>query len=131
VAGVGAVLDFAADSRPVLLERVVTLDQRLQLEAFGGVANLGAPKHPETAIDVLASNRGLDLLDAQKILLVERAQALEPSLELLQRDVDLLVLHGFLYARARPSRKGDDGQIVEAQPDVPVVETKVLVARSA
>jgi len=73
VALVGAVLDLAADALPILLERVVARDDRLQLEALGCVPDLLAPQHVDSAIDVLAWDRGLDPLDAHEVLLVERA----------------------------------------------------------
>jgi hypothetical protein len=90
---VRAVLDLAANSRPVLLERVVTLDQHLHPETPRGVSDLGAAQDPEPAIDVFARDGGLDFLDAEKILLVERSQAVETILELVQRYVDLLRNH--------------------------------------
>jgi hypothetical protein len=93
VALVCPVLDLAADALPVLLERVVALDDRLQLEALRGVANLLAAKHVDAAVDVLARDRGLDFFEAHEVLLVERAQALEPGLQLLQRYVELGRFH--------------------------------------
>jgi hypothetical protein len=82
VALVSAVLDLAADALPILLERVVALNDRLQLEALGGVPDLFAP-HVNSPIDILAGDLRLDPLDAHEVLLVERAQAFEPKLELL------------------------------------------------
>ena len=90
---VRAVLDLAANSRPVLLERVVPLDQHLHPETARGVSDLGAAQDPEPAIDVLARDGGLDFFDTEKILFVERAQAVEAVLELVQRYVDLLRNH--------------------------------------
>jgi hypothetical protein len=93
VALVSAVLDLAADALPILLERVVALDDRLQLEALGGVANLLAAQHVDATVDVLARDLGLDALDAHEVLLVQRAQSLEPRFQLLQRDIELCRLH--------------------------------------
>jgi hypothetical protein len=94
MASVGAVLDLTADALPVHLERVVALDDRLQLEALARVPDLLAPQDVDAAVDVFARDARLDLLEAQKILLVERAQPFEANLELFQRDVELLGRHG-------------------------------------
>jgi hypothetical protein len=80
---VGTVLDFAANALPILLERVVALDDGLELEALGRVADLLAPQHVDAAIHVFARDGGLDLLDAHEVLLVQRAQSFEPALQLL------------------------------------------------
>jgi hypothetical protein len=90
---VGAVLDLAADALPVLLKCIVALDDRLQLEALGGVADLLAAQHVDATVDVFARDGGLDALDAHEVLLVQRAQTLEPRFQLLQRDIELDLLH--------------------------------------
>jgi hypothetical protein len=90
---VRTVLDLAADALPILLKRVVALDDRLKLEALGGVADFLAPQHVDAPIDVLARDGGLDALEAHEVLLVERAQSLEPCFQLFQRDVELCRLH--------------------------------------
>jgi hypothetical protein len=70
---ISAVFNLATDALPVLLKGVVALDDRLQLEALGGVADLLAAQHVDAPIHVLARDAGLDLLDAEEVLLVERA----------------------------------------------------------
>jgi hypothetical protein len=111
VALVSTVLDFAADALPILLERIVALDDRLQLEALGGVADLLAPQHVDAAIHVFARDGGLDLFDAHEVLLVQRAQAFEPALQLLQRDVELRLLHLVLSSvkALRPGGRNKQG----------------------
>ncbi len=42
---VSAVFDLATDALPILLERIVARDDRLQLEALGGVSDLLPPQH--------------------------------------------------------------------------------------
>jgi hypothetical protein len=79
---VRALLDLATDAAPVLLERVVALHQRLQLEALGRVPDFLFPQQPEAPIDVLAHHLGLDALDAHEVLLIESTQPLETILEL-------------------------------------------------
>src|SRR6185369_2791361 len=69
VALVGAVFDLAADALPILLERIVARDDRLQLEALGGVPDLLAPQDIDPAIDVFARDRRLDPLDTHEVLL--------------------------------------------------------------
>ena len=87
------VLDFAADALPVLLEGVVTHHQRLQAKAPPGISYLLAAQHPDPPVDVLARDRGLDLLDSEKVLIVERAQSFEPILELLEFVIELVGAH--------------------------------------
>jgi hypothetical protein len=83
VAVIRTVLDFAAGSQPILLKGVVALDDVLQLETLGGVTDLRLAQGVNAAVDVLPRDRRLELLDADKVLLVERAQSLEPRFELL------------------------------------------------
>jgi hypothetical protein len=106
VAVIRAILDLATDAQPVLLERVVALDDVLELEALGGVADLRLAQRIDAAIDVLSGNRGLELLDADEILLVERAETLEPRLELRQRNVDVARWGRHALNRATASRAG-------------------------
>jgi hypothetical protein len=110
---VRAVLDLAADALPILLKRVVALDDVLQPKTPRRIADLLAPKQVDPAVDVLARHRGLDLLEAQKVLLVERAQTLEANLELVDCDFVLFGLHvtaragklrGYRSKREFPSR---------------------------
>jgi hypothetical protein len=70
---VGAVLDVAADALPILLKSIVAHDDRLQLEAPRGVADLRAPELPDPAVDVFARDLRLDFFEAEEVLLVERA----------------------------------------------------------
>jgi hypothetical protein len=91
---VSAVLDFATDALPVLLKRIVALNQRLQFEALRGVSHLLAAKQVDAAVHVFARDRGLDLFDAHEVLFVERAQPLEPCFQLLEGDIELCGVHG-------------------------------------
>jgi len=68
---VRTVLDFAANSLPVRLVRVVPLKDHLEAEALCRVADLLLAEHVDTAVDVLARYGRLDLLDAHEVLLVE------------------------------------------------------------
>lgn len=115
VAPIRAVLDLATDPLPVLLERVVPLDQRLQLEAAPRVPDLLASEQIEAPIDVLARDGGFELFDPKKVLLVESAQAVEANLQLIQGIVELFCLHvsafnrgvecrGYRSTRGFPSR---------------------------
>jgi hypothetical protein len=79
----------------VLLKRIVPLGERLQPEAPRRVADGRAAQDPEAPIHVLSRDRGLDLLDPHEVLLVERAQAIEPILELIEGAIDLLRIHGY------------------------------------
>ncbi len=83
MAGVCARFYLPADAHPVLLEGVVPLDDGLQPEPLAGVADLLPPQSPDPALDILARNHGFDLLDAEEVLLVERAQTLDSRLQLL------------------------------------------------
>lgn len=87
---VGTVLNLAADPAPVLLEGVVALDQGLQFEAARRVSDLDLAQRPEAPVHVLARDLRLDLLDAQKILLIQRTQPVEAVLEFVDLDVELV-----------------------------------------
>jgi hypothetical protein len=106
VAVVGAILDLAADAQPVLLEGVVALDDVLQLEALGRVADLGLAQRIDAAIDVLARDGRLELLDTDEVLLVQGSKAFEPRLELVQRYVDVAGWGRHAVNRAAASRAG-------------------------
>src|SRR5262249_4656386 len=93
VTPIRAVFNLARDTLPVLLERVETLHQHLELEAQTGVADLFAAQGPDTSVDVLARDQRLDLLDAEEVLLVERAQPFDARLELFQLPLDLRRVH--------------------------------------
>jgi hypothetical protein len=93
VALVGAVLDLATDALPILLKGVVALDDVLQSEAPRSVADLLAPQKIDAPVHVLARHGRLDLFEAEKVLLVERAQALESNLELVDLQFVLFRLH--------------------------------------
>jgi hypothetical protein len=101
VALVGAVLDFTADTLPVLLEGVVTLDDVLEPETPSGVADLLASQHVNATIDVFSRDLRLDLLETEEVLLVKRAQALEPHLQFVDRVLELFRLHLGLTRLAR------------------------------
>jgi hypothetical protein len=90
---IGAVLDLAQDAHPILLEGVVALDDRLQLEAFGRIADLRAPKDVDSAVDVLLCDTGWDLFDPHEVLLVERAQALDLHLQFIDGNVQFRDFH--------------------------------------
>ena len=107
---VRAVLDFAADALPILLEGVVALDDRLELEALAGVSDLFAAQHVDAPINVLSRHLRLDLFEAEKVLLVERAQSLETGLELLDRNVELFEVHVIPRAGSRGHRRSKRGR---------------------
>jgi hypothetical protein len=56
----------------MLLKGVVPLHESLQAKAPRGVPDLRPSQDPEAPVDVFSRNRGLDLLDAHEVLLVER-----------------------------------------------------------
>ncbi len=87
VARVGASLDLAADSHPVLLEGVEALDDRLHPKALTGVSDLLATQPPDPALDILAGDERFDLLDTEEVLLVERAETLDARLQLFDLSV--------------------------------------------
>ena len=94
VALVGAALDLAADALPVRLVGVVPLEDHLEAEALRRVPDLLLPKQVDLPVDVLAGHRGLELLDAHEVLLVERAHAVDRDLQLADLLLDLLVNTG-------------------------------------
>jgi hypothetical protein len=122
VALVRAVLDLTANALPVLLKRIVALDDRLQLEALGGVADLLAPQHVDASVDVFAGDGGLDFLEAHEILLVKRAQAFEPKLQLFQRYIEL---DRFQLLSSAGQRLDD--HVVETDRGFPIIEGEVVV----
>jgi len=93
VALVGAVVDLARYAGPVLLEGVVALDDRLELEAERRVADLHAAQEHDAPIELLARDEGLELLDAEEVLLVKSPDALEAALEIFQGSFELGVFH--------------------------------------
>jgi hypothetical protein len=102
---VRAVLDLAANPLPVRLVRVVLLKKHLEAVPQGGVADLLLPEHVESPVDVLAHDAGLDPLDPHEILLVERAQAIEGSLELADQPLDFALIHGTATSYGRRSSR--------------------------
>lgn len=121
---VGAVFDLATNALPILLERVVALDQRLQFEAFAGVANLLAPQDINAPIDVFAWDLRFELFDAEEVLLVEGAQPLEAHLQFFQSYIELFSLH------VSTAAEGNNLQIIETDVGFPVVEREVSVTLS-
>jgi hypothetical protein len=95
VTSVGPRFDLPNASLPVLLVRVVALVDGVELEAHRRVANLRAAQDPEPPLHVLAQHRGLDLLDAQEVLLVQGAEALDALLELFESGLDLGRVHDY------------------------------------
>jgi hypothetical protein len=89
IAMVRPILDLPADTLPVLLEGVVPLDRRLQLEPHRRVADLFAPQNPEAAVDVLTEDQRLDPFDPHEILLVHGSEALDLVFELVDQHLDL------------------------------------------
>jgi hypothetical protein len=77
---IGAVLDFAANPQPVLLKRVVALNDVLKLEALRRISDLDFAKRVNAPVDVLTGNRWLNLLDADEVLLVQGPQPFETRL---------------------------------------------------
>jgi hypothetical protein len=109
VALVGAGLDLAENSLPVRLIRVVALQDHLEPEPHRRVPEVLLPEHVNLPVDVLSGNRGLHLLEAHEVLLVERAQPVYGRLELADQHLDLGLLHGaarfFKEGRARARRE--------------------------
>ena len=110
--GVGTIsagLDLAENSLPVCLVRVVALQDHLEPEAHRGVPEVLLPEHVDLPVDVLSRNRGLHLLEAHEVLLVERAQPVYGRLELADQCLDLGLLHGaacfFTEGTARARRE--------------------------
>src|SRR5262249_25524113 len=93
VSPIGSVLDLATDALPMLLESVVALKQRLEFEALAGVADPLATQQVDTAIDVLAGDLRLELLDTKEVLLVQCAQPFQAHFEFFQSVVELFGLH--------------------------------------
>jgi hypothetical protein len=110
VSPVGTVLDFPAHTLPVLLERVVPHDQRLELEAPPRVADLLAAEDVDAPIHVFARDHGLDLFEAEEVLLVQRAQTLEAHFQFIQGSVELFDLHGDQSIRGRISVGSANGR---------------------
>ncbi len=110
VALVGSSLDLAENSLPVRLVRAVSLQDHLEAEAQRRVPEVLLPEHVDLPIDVFSRDRGLELLEAHEVLLVERPQPVYGRLELADQYLDLGLLHGaacFLKegrARARRER---------------------------
>jgi hypothetical protein len=61
----------------MLLHRVVTLHEHVELEALRGVPDLLLAEDHDAAIEILARDLGLELLDTAEVLLVERADPVE------------------------------------------------------
>ena len=68
---VRAVFDLAGDPCPVLLERIVSLHERLELETLRGVAHLFTPQDLNAPIHIFARHERFEFLDAHEVLLVE------------------------------------------------------------
>jgi intracellular sulfur oxidation DsrE/DsrF family protein len=86
----GAFFDLTTRAEPQRLMRVVLLRDHLEAEAQRGVADLLAAQNLEAAVDVFACDRRLDLLEAQEVLVVQVAQAVDAGLELAHEDLNVL-----------------------------------------
>jgi hypothetical protein len=85
--GVGPALDLPADAQPVLLKGVVPLDDVLEAETLSRVADLLVPQPPNPALHILLGDQRFELLDAEKVLLVESAQTLHSRLQFFDLSV--------------------------------------------
>jgi len=121
---VGTVLDLAQYPLPILLESIVALDDHLQPESLGSVANLLMPQNIDPSRDILMSNRGGNLLDTHEILFVQATKALNAHFELVDGSIEFESFHD------ESIRQGDDAQIVEAGMHFPVVEPQVFMTWS-
>jgi hypothetical protein len=93
VSFVGAVFDVPTNALPVRLIGVEALKQHVESEPKRGIADLLLAKHMDPAIDVLARDHRLELLDSHEILLVERAQPIDRNLQLSDQSFELALLH--------------------------------------
>jgi len=93
VTPVGAVLDLTHDPHPVLLERVVALDDGLQLEALARVADLLFAQRMEAPIHVFVDHLRGHLLDPHEVLIVERPQPFDAGLQFFDGDVEFRGIH--------------------------------------
>jgi hypothetical protein len=73
VAPVGTVLDLTEDTHPILLERIVPLNDGLKLEASCRIADLFSSQDVHAPLDVLLDDRRRDPFDAHEVLLVKCA----------------------------------------------------------
>jgi hypothetical protein len=90
---VRAVFDLSTDAHPVRTERVVPEEDVLEAKAERRVSNLRSPEDLDAPFDVLPRDLRLDALDAHEILVVERAEPLDPILGLADEHFDLILFH--------------------------------------
>ena len=90
---VGALLDAAGDAPPVRLVGVVARLQLVELEPRRRVARALLVERLEEPVEVLARHQGLDPLDALEVLLVERLEALELHLGVVEQNVEVFDFH--------------------------------------
>ena len=90
---VRAFLDLPADADPVHRVGVVLLRHDLEAEPHRRVADLLLAEDRETAVDILARHRRLELLEAEEVLLVDVSKTIDALLELADRDLLLFGVH--------------------------------------
>src|SRR5208282_5664655 len=93
VALVRSVLDLAANALPMGLERAVALDDHLKTKAERRIANRFLAERMDSPVDVLSHHRGLELLDAHEILVIERSEPLDGDLQVRNQLLELRLLH--------------------------------------
>lgn len=76
----GARFDLTQVALPILTIGIVALGEGIEFESCCGVTKLHAPQHPETPVDVFALHGGFEFFEAQKKLLIQRAQTIETLL---------------------------------------------------
>ena len=84
---VRAFLDLAADAHPVHRVRVELLRDDLEAEAHRRVADLLLAEDREPTVDIFARDRGLELLEAEEVLLVDVPKTIDALFELTDRDL--------------------------------------------
>jgi len=114
----GSFFDLPAGAEPQRLMGVVLLRDHLKAKTQRRVSDLLASQHLEATIDVFARNRGLDLFEAEEVLIVQVAQAVDAGLELAHEDLNVLRFQrhggGTFEIMTRPAKRGNGQQIPRA-----------------
>ena len=85
VALVGSILNLSENAAPILLVRVVTLDDLLEFETGGRRRQPFAAQLPDHAVDSLAQHGWGLFFEPHEVLLIEGLQALDVALKVIQR----------------------------------------------
>jgi hypothetical protein len=99
MSAVRAAFYLSAHTLPVGLQSIVTLQYHLEAKPLGRISNLLPSKRMNPPFNLLVGNRGLELFNTQKVLIIERAEPIDRSLKFGDDSLEVRRIH-----KSSPSR---------------------------